>query len=113
MSVTIYHNPQCSKSRATLALICERGIEPSIIEYLKTPPSADELRDILKMLGVGPQDILRKSDAEKAGIDASALDDDALIAALIENPSAIQRPIVLANKKAAIGRPPEAVLDIL
>ncbi len=115
MSVTIYHNPRCSKSRQTLALLRDRGIEPQIIEYLKTPPSAEELKDILRLLGRSPRELMRrKEDAyREAGLDNAALDDDALIAAMVEHPILIERPIVLAGGRAALGRPPEAVLDIL
>lgn len=115
MSVTIYHNPRCSKSRQTLALLRDRGIEPQIIEYLKTPPSAEELKDILRLLGRSPRELMRrKEDAyREAGLDAAGLDDDALIAAMVDHPILIERPIVLANGRAALGRPPEAVLDIL
>ena len=110
---TIYHNPRCSKSRQTLALLEERGIEPEIIEYLVTPPSVEELRNILGLLGKGPRDILRKKEAKEAGLDDPGLDDDALIKAMIANPSVIERPIVVNNGKAALGRPPESVLEIL
>jgi len=110
---TIYHNPRCSKSRQTLALLEERGIEPEIIEYLVTPPSAEELRNILALLGKSPRDILRKKEAEEVGLDDPALDDDALIAGMAANPIVIERPIVVNNGKAALGRPPESVLEIL
>jgi len=109
---TIYHNPRCSKSRATLALLEENGESPDVVEYLTSPPSADELRDILKMLGKRPAEILRGKEAKEAGVDAT-LDDDALIAAMVANPSVIERPIVVKGAKAAMGRPPESVLDIL
>lgn len=110
---TIYHNPKCSKSRQTLALLGERGIEPEIIEYLETPPTAGELKNILAMLGKGPRDILRKKEAKEAGLDDPALDDEALIEAMVANPIVIERPIVVNNGKAALGRPPESVVDIL
>lgn len=115
MAVTIYHNPRCSKSRATLQLLQDKGIEPAVIEYLKTPPSAGELNDILNRLGLEPRDLMRKNEAEyKAnGLDDINLDRDSLINGMIENPKLIERPIVLANGKAAIGRPPESVLNIL
>ena len=105
---TIYHNPRCSKSRQTLALLDERGIEPDIIEYLVTPPSIEELANILAMLGLGPRDLLRKKDAKEAG-----LDDAALIKAMVANPIVIERPIVINNGKAALGRPPESIAEIL
>lgn len=113
MPLKIYHNPRCSKSRQTLALLQERGLEPEIIEYLNTPPSAPELADIVKALGVAARDIVRKKDAADAGIDTSSLDEKALLAAMVEHPIVIERPIVINDDKAAIGRPPEAVLEIL
>jgi len=115
MSVTIYHNPRCSKSRATLALLRDRGIEPRIVEYLEAPPSAAELGRILGMLDMGPRDLMRKKEAEykAAGLDDSSLDDAALIAGMVANPKVIERPIVVAGEKAALGRPPESVLEIL
>lgn len=115
MAVTIYHNPRCSKSRQTLALIEEQGVAPVIVEYLKTPPSAVELKAILKKLGLKPQDIVRTKEARYAelGLKDRAVSDDELIALLVENPVLIERPIVVAGNKAAIGRPPEKVLAIL
>ena len=115
MRVICYHNPRCGKSRQTLQLLQERGIEPEIIEYLKTPPSADELNDILQKLGMEPRELMRKKEAEyKAnGLDDETLDRQALINAMVNHPILIERPIVVANDKAAIGRPPEAVLTIL
>jgi arsenate reductase len=115
MTVTIYHNPRCSKSRETLQLLKNRGIEPEIVEYLKTPPSAQELEDILQKLGMEPRDLMRKKEAvyEESGLDNPALDRKSLIDSMVKHPILIERPIVLANGKAAIGRPPEAVLPIL
>ena len=115
VTVTIYHNPRCSKSRATLALIEARGIKPKIVDYLKTPPSAAELKAILRKLGLNPRDILRAGETIYAerGLKTRDLDDDALIALMVKNPILIERPIVVAGKKAAIGRPPENVLAIL
>lgn len=110
---TIYHNPRCSKSRQTLALLEERGIKPEVIEYLDAPPNAGELKKILAMLGIGPRDLLRKKEARDAGLADPDMDDDALIEAMVANPSVIERPIVVNNGKAAVGRPPESVLDIL
>lgn len=111
--VTIYHNPRCSKSRETLALIEGKGVKPRVVEYLKTPPDAAELTRILALLGKGPRDILRRKEAAEAGIDADALDDGALIQAMVAHPAVIERPIVVAGAKAALGRPPQSVLDIL
>jgi arsenate reductase len=115
MKVTIYHNPRCSKSRQTLELLQSSGIEPEIIEYLKTPPSRSRLKDILKLLKLEPRDLMRRNEDEyrKAKLDNPKLTKDQLIDAMIKYPVLIERPIVLANGKAAIGRPPEKVLEIL
>jgi len=115
MTVTIYHNPRCSKSRQTLALVEERGISRRIVDYLKTPPSAAELKTILKALRLRPRDLMRKGEPRYAelGLKDRDLDDDALIALMVANPILIERPIVVSGGKAAIGRPPEAVLEIL
>ncbi|MFA5985697.1 MAG: arsenate reductase (glutaredoxin) [Methylococcaceae bacterium] len=115
MSVKIYHNPRCGKSRETLQLLKQQGIEPEIIEYLKNPPSAAELEDILQKLAMKPRDLMRKKEAayKANGLNDEALDQQALIQGMVSNPILIERPIVLANGKAAIGRPPEAVLAIL
>jgi arsenate reductase len=115
MTVTIYHNPRCSKSRETLKLIEGRGLKPKVVNYLETPPSAAELKAILKKLELKPEDILRKGKARYAelGLKGRQLDDDALIALMVANPILIERPIMVAGGKAAIGRPPERVLTIL
>jgi arsenate reductase len=115
MNVKIYHNPRCSKSRQTLQLLQEKGLDIEIIEYLKTPPSASELEDILEKLNMEPRELMRKSEAEykESGLDNSKLDRKTLIDGMVANPKLIERPIVLANDKAAIGRPPENVLTIL
>lgn len=113
MSVTIYHNPRCSKSRQTLALIEEKGVTPDIVEYLDNPPSQSKLKDIISALGVSPKDIVRKKEAEEEGVDINALSDAAMIKAMVEHPRIIERPIVVSGKKAAMGRPPENVLAIL
>lgn len=113
MTVTIYHNPRCGKSRETLKLLEDRGVTPEIIEYLTSPPSEMRLKEILKMLGKGPREILRKKEAAEAGIDADSMTDSQLIAAMVKNPIIIERPIVVAGKKAALGRPPENVLTLL
>ncbi|MDD1784145.1 arsenate reductase (glutaredoxin) [Enterovibrio sp. ZSDZ35] len=114
MSVTIYHNSRCSKSRQTLALLTERGIEPEIIAYLDTPPSVETINSLLAQLGYdSPRQMMRtKEDIYKELKLADATDAE-LIQAMAENPKLIERPIVVANGKAAMGRPPEAVLDIL
>ncbi len=115
MSVTIYHNPRCSKSRQTLDLIRNKGIEPKVVEYLKTPPSAAELKDILAKLDMEPRELMRRKEAPygEKNLGNDGLSTDALVKAMVENPILIERPIVLANGKAALGRPPESVLDIL
>jgi len=119
MTVTIYHNPRCSKSRTTLQLLRERGIEPKVVEYLSTPPDAKRLKHILKLLGIGPRDLIRKGEAvyKEKKLANPDLDDAALIDAMVENPILIERPIVVVKdakgERAALGRPPEKVLDIL
>ncbi len=115
MTVTIYHNPRCSKSRQTLALLEDRGVELEIIDYLKTPPSASELKSILNKLGLSARDIVRKGeDAYKDNnLSDKSISDDDIIAAMVTTPKLIERPIVVAGEKAALGRPPESVLKIL
>lgn len=115
MSVKIYHNPRCSKSRQTLQLLEEKGVQAEVIEYLKTPPTAEELDAILQLLDMQPRELMRKNEAEykATGMDNPDLDRDALIAGMVNTPKLIERPIVIANGKAAIGRPPENVLAIL
>src|SRR5271169_2529813 len=113
MAVTMYHNSRCNASRKTLALLREKGVEPIIIEYLKTPPTAAQLKKILGQLKMPAAKLVRKKEAAAAGIDPKALSEDALIAAMVKNPIIIERPIVISGAKAAVGRPPEAVLSIL
>lgn len=113
MSVIIYHNPKCSKSRAALALLRERGLEPRVIEYLKQPPSAGELKNILGMLGARPRELLRTKEVREAGLDDPGLSDDAIIAGMLAQPITIERPIVIAGDRARLGRPPERVLEIV
>jgi arsenate reductase len=115
MSVEIFHNPRCSKSRQTLQLLQEKGIEPDVVEYLNTPPDRKTLEQVLKMLGMEPRDLMRRKEAEykENGLDNPDLTRDQLIDAMIAHPKLIERPIVIKNGKAAIGRPPEKVLDIL
>lgn len=112
MRVTIYHNPRCSKSRATLKLLEEQGVTPEIVAYLDNPPSAEDFRQVLTKLGLTAAQVLRKKEAREEGIDAEQ-DEDALIAAMVAHPRVIERPIVIKGDKAALGRPPESVLDIL
>lgn len=111
----IYHNPRCSKSRQTLQLLQEKGIEPEVVEYLKTPPDAATLKSILAKLGKSPRDLMRRKEApyKELGLDDDSLSEDALIEAMVDNPVLIERPIVLHGGKAALGRPPEDVLKIL
>jgi len=115
MTVRILHNPSCSKSRATLELLRERGIEPEVQLYLKSPPSREDLEEILRLLGREPRDLMRKGEAEyrEQGLADESLGRDALISAMVASPRLIERPIVLSNGRAAIGRPPESVLEIL
>ena len=115
MTVTIYHNPRCSKSRATLELLRERGIEPGIIEYLKDPPTTAVLEDLLRRLGLEPRDLMRRKEPEYAelGLDDPGLSRAALIDAMVTHPRLIERPIVVKGGRAALGRPPESVLEIL
>ena len=113
MAVTMYHNPRCNTSRKTLALLREKGVEPFIIEYLKTPPSAPELKKILGQLKMPAAKLVRKKEAAVVGIDPKALSEDALIAAMVKNPIIIERPIVISGAKSALGRPPEAVLSVV
>ncbi len=114
-NVKIFHNPRCSKSRQTLALIQEQGIEPEIINYLETPPSIDELTTVLSLLNLEPQALMRKRETEykESGLDNLSLSNDEQVKLMIKFPKVIERPIVLANGKATIGRPPESVLEIL
>ena len=115
MKVTIYHNPRCSKSRATLALMRERGIQPEVIEYLDTPPDRNTLRRLLKSLNLGPRGLLRTGEAAYKELDLgrTQMTDAEIIDIMVCNPILIERPIVVAGSRAAIGRPPERVLEIL
>ena len=115
MSVTIYHNPRCSKSRQTLELIRKKGIEPKIIEYLVNPPNANTMQQLLNMLGKQPGEVMRKGEAvyKELGLKDANLGKAELIKILIDNPKLIERPIVVSGDKAALGRPPENVLEIL
>jgi arsenate reductase len=113
--ITIYHNPRCSKSRAALEILRDQGCEPRIVEYLKDPPSEAELVKILKLLDMEPRELMRRQEEEytRENLDDPGLSRKQLIKALHDHPRLIERPIVLANGKAALGRPPESVLDIL
>lgn len=114
-STTIWHNPRCSKSRQTLQLIRDRGIEPIVVEYLKTPPSEAELIDALKALGFAPRALMRKNEApySELALGDEGLSDAELIAAMVGNPVLIERPVVFRDKRAVVGRPPENVLELL
>src|SRR5262245_10480897 len=113
-SFTIYHNPKCTKSRATLALLQEHGIEPKVVEYLKTPPTAAELKAVIGKLGISPEQLVRKGEeiykTEYAG---KTLTDAQWIEAMVRHPILIERPIVVTGNRAVIGRPPENVESLL
>ena len=113
--VTIYHNPGCSKSRETLGLLRERGIEPTVVEYLKSPPDEETLERLLRLLELEPADLLRSKEEEFAdlGLDGMLGDREALIAAMAAHPILIERPIVVAGDRARLGRPPQQVLEII
>ena len=116
MKVTIWHNPRCSKSRETLALLKEKGILPDIVEYLVNPPSRAELADIVKKLGISPKELIRFKEpvASELGIRSSDnRPDSEWLALLVGNPVLIERPVVIASGKAVIGRPPENVLKLI
>ena len=114
-AVTIYHNPRCSKSRETLNLIHQQGVEPQVVEYLQHPPSAQELDRLLKLLGLEPRELMRRKEDlyKERGLDDPGLDREALIQAMVAHPRLIERPIVVTASGAALGRPPENVLTLL
>ena len=110
----IYHNTRCSKSRQALELINNAGQEVEVVEYLKTPPTADELRQVLRKLNMKPEQLLRKGEAVyKEQYKGKELTDEEWIQAMVENPVLIERPIVVKDEQAVVGRPPENVLTIL
>jgi arsenate reductase len=115
MTVTIYHNPACGTSRNTLGLIRNAGIEPTVIEYLKSPPTRDELKDLIRRMGMPVRDVMRRKGTpyEELGLDDPSLTDDQLIDAMIEHPILINRPIVVTDKGVRLARPSEVVLDLL
>ena len=115
MPVIVYHNPKCSKSRQTLELLNRQGIKPTIIEYLKTPPSSKKLKEIIELLKFTPRNLIRKQETvyTENNLDSLSLSDDDLIEAMARHPILIERPIVIVNDKAVIGRPPEEVLKII
>lgn len=111
----LYHNPRCSKSRGALELLEQRGLTPTIVRYLDTPLDGKQLRELLDKLGEGPRALLRQSEAEyqALGLDDLSLDDEQLIAAMVAHPKLIERPILVANDRAVVARPPERVLELL
>lgn len=109
----IYHNPRCSKSRQTLALIKEKGIEPEVIKYLEEPPTPAELKELIKQLGISPEELVRKNESiYKEKFKGRELDDDEWLEAMASHPKLIQRPIVTESGRTVIGRPPENVLEL-
>jgi arsenate reductase len=115
MALVLYHNPRCSKSRAALKLLEDAGKEPKVVLYLESPPSASEIKDLLAKLAIGPRALMRTKEPvyKELGLDDPKLSDAALIRAMAENPILIERPILVAGKRAVIGRPPERVLDLI
>lgn len=115
MTTKIFHNPRCSKSRQTLQLLEDNNQDVDIVEYLKTPPTEKQLKDIINMLGITPRELLRKGEKEyrEAGLKNKDLSDQQIIDAMLQHPKLIERPIVIKDGKARIGRPPEQVLDLL
>ena len=115
IEITIYHNPRCSKSRETLKILTDNGHAPVVVEYLKTPPSAEEIQRLLDLLSMQARDLIRTGEAEyiQAGLDQPSISDQALIRAINAHPILLQRPIVVRDDRAVIGRPPEKVLELL
>lgn len=113
--LTLYHNPRCSKSRSALQLLEERGVQPTVVLYLETPPSAAQLRDLLGKLGITARQLLRTGEDQYRELNLAnePLDEEQLIAAMVAHPRLIERPILIAGDRAVIGRPPENVLDLL
>ncbi len=113
--VRIFHNPKCSKCRLTMDILNDKGVNTSVVEYLKTPPNSEELTEILDLLGIEPRELMRKHETpyKENNLDNAELSRDQLIQAMIDNPILIERPIIINGKKATIGRPPEKVFDIL
>ncbi len=115
MQVKIYHNPRCSKSRRTLEIIQEQGVEPTILEYLQSPPNHQELDNILRGLGMEPRELMRKGETEYTELNLAdeSLSRDELIDAIVKHPKLLERPVVVVGDQVVIGRPPESVLAIL
>ncbi|TRO19081.1 arsenate reductase (glutaredoxin) [Ectopseudomonas mendocina] len=113
--LTLYHNPRCSKSRGALELLQARGLQPHVVRYLETPPSASELKSLLGKLDISARDLLRSGEDEykTLGLSDASLSEAQLIEAMVKHPKLIERPILIADDKAVIGRPPEKVLELL
>lgn len=113
--VTIWFNPECSTCNNALEILLGRGVDPSVVEYLQTPPTSDEIRDVLRLLGVGPRELIRTKEPLYAelGLDDMRLTDDRLIEAMAQHPILIQRPVLIKGGRAVIGRPPERVIELL
>lgn len=114
-AVEIWHNPRCSKSRAALELLRSRGVEPHVVLYLDSPPSSERIEQVLELLGIEPRELMRKTEPEyrNLALGEPALARHSLVKALAEHPILIERPIVIANERAVVGRPPERVLELL
>jgi arsenate reductase len=116
MAIDYYHNPRCSTSRKALQMLREKGVEPNIIEYLKTPPDKIRLKRLLELLEMHPRDLIRKREKDTiqaTGVDDEELGDEAVIAAMVANPILIERPIIVNGDKARLGRPAEKVLEVV
>ena len=115
MTVTVYHNPRCSKSRAAMEYLEEHGIEADVVKYMDSPPDANDIKELLSMLGMSPRELMRKHEKvfKDAGLDDPTFTDDELSEAMAQCPSLIERPIIVNNGKAVLARPPETVQDIL
>ncbi|MEA3373939.1 MAG: arsenate reductase (glutaredoxin) [Campylobacterota bacterium] len=113
-SITIWHNPRCSKSRQGLALLEDNGIAPDVLKYLDTPPTAEEIKAVLKKLGITARELIRTKEAEYKELGLKDIDDEErLIEAMAVHPKLIERPVVIVGDKAVIGRPPEKVLELV
>lgn len=116
MAIDFYHNPRCATSRKALEMLRKKGVEPHIIEYLKTPPSKSRLKEITKLIGIHPRDLIRKREKEairKAGLDKGEPTADQVLSAMVKDPILIERPIIVNGRKARLGRPAEKVLEAL
>ncbi len=114
MQLKYYHNPRCSKSRECLAFLKEKGVEPEIFLYLKTPPSFEELKEVIEKLGIKPLDLIRKTESIfKENFKGNDFSDEKWIEIMVENPKLIERPIIISNTQAVVGRPKENILELL